>query len=95
MRNLGNIRAAQTNVNEAVKLYADVEKKYPQQEWEVLMSWKSAADLLWDAGRHDEARVFYQKIVKRFDVPNASQVTKMAVRGSRSRLAGDAAPAEK
>ena len=36
-------------VGDAVKLFAAVEKKFPDQEWEVLQSWKSAADLLWDA----------------------------------------------
>ncbi len=86
LRSLANIRAAQTNLDAAVKLYAAVGKKYPQQDWEVLMAWKSAADLLWDAGRRDEAKAFYQKIVSRFDVPDAPMVVKTTVRGSRARL---------
>lgn len=88
MRSLGNIRAAQTNVNAAVKLYAEVERKFPQQEWEVCMALKSAADLLWEQGRQPEARPFYEKIVARFDKPDVPQVVKSVVRGSQSRLAG-------
>jgi TolA-binding protein len=86
LRSLGNIRAAQTNLNAAVNYYATVERKYPRQDWEILMAWKSAADVLWEAGRRDEAKVFYQKIVKRFDGAGATQVTKTVVRGSKSRL---------
>jgi tetratricopeptide (TPR) repeat protein len=94
LRSLGNIRAAQTNLNEAVRQYAAVERKYPRQDWEILMAWKSAADVLWEAGRRDEAKVFYQKIVKRFDGAGATQVTKTVVRGSKSRLAdADTSPA--
>ena len=92
LRSLGNIHAAQTNVSEAVQLYSSVEKKYPRQEWEVLMSWKSAGDLLWDAGRRDEARPFFQKIVARFETTNAPQVVQTIVRGSKTRL-GQAGPA--
>jgi TolA-binding protein len=94
LRSLGNIRAAQTNLNEAIQHYAAVERKYPRQDWEILMAWKSAADVLWEAGRRDEAKVFYQKIVTRFDGAGATQVTKKVVRGSKSRLAeGNSDPA--
>ncbi len=86
LRSLANLRAAQTNLDAAVKLCAAVEQRYPQQEWEVLMAWKSAADLLWDAGRRDEARVFYQRILARFDKPGTPAVIQTVVRGSRSRL---------
>ncbi len=87
LRSLANIRAAQTNLNEAVRLYASVGQKYPQEDWEVLMAWKSAADLLWDANRRSEAMAFYQKIVARFDKPDAPQIVRMVVRGSTNRLA--------
>jgi tetratricopeptide (TPR) repeat protein len=87
LRSLGNIRAAQTNLNQAVKYYQSVGQRYPDQEWEVLMAWKTAADLLWDAGRQPEAASFYQKIVARFDVPEAPQVIQTVVRGSKRRLA--------
>jgi tetratricopeptide (TPR) repeat protein len=90
LRSLANIRAAQTNLDAAVKLYAAVEQKYPTQEWEVLMAWKSAADLLWDAGRREEASACYQKLVNRFDRPDAAPVVKTVVRGSKSRLAESA-----
>jgi len=95
LRSLGNIRASQGKVDQAIKNYAAVETKYPRQQWEVLMAWKSAADLLWEAGRREEARPFYQKIVARYEVPNASQVEQTIVRGSRLRLAGGDLPSEK
>ena len=95
LRSLGNIRAAQTNVNEAINYYATVEKKYPQHDFEVLMAWKSAADLLWETGRHDEAKGFYQKIVARFGKPEASQVVKTVVRGSTIRLTDGNLPGER
>lgn len=87
LRSLANLRAAQTNLAEAVRLYAAVGRTYSRQEWDVLMAWKSAADLLWDAGQRDEAKGFYQNIVVRFDRPAAPAVVKTVVRGSRSRLA--------
>jgi tetratricopeptide (TPR) repeat protein len=86
LRSLGNIYAAQTNLDAAVKQYVLVEHSYPQREWEVLMALKSAADLLWDAGRINDARRFYAKIVRRFDQPDASQVVSTVVRGSKRRL---------
>ncbi len=87
MRSLANVRAEQGNVEEAIQLYADLEKKYPADEWEILQSWKSAADLLWEHQRTAEARTFYKKLVARFDRPDASPVTRVIVRGSRARLA--------
>ena len=85
-RSLGNISAAQGNIDEAVRHYAAVGIKYPGQEWEVLMAWKSAADLLWENGRRPEAVPFYRKLVKRFDTPDATSVMKIAVRASKGRL---------
>jgi tetratricopeptide (TPR) repeat protein len=90
LRSLGNIRAAQTNLDEAVKLYAAVAQRYPEQEWEVCMALKSAADLLWETGRRDEARPFYEKIVARFDRPDAAPVVRTVVKGSQAKLAGGA-----
>jgi TolA-binding protein len=84
---LGNIRAAQTNLDAAIRFYAAVEARYPQQDWEVLMAWKSAGDLLWDAGSKQQAKGFYQKIVERFDKTNAPAVVKTVVRGSKTHLA--------
>lgn len=86
LRSLANLRAAQTNLDEAVRLYSAVAEKYPRQEWEVLTAWKSAADLLWDAGRRAEAKAFYQRLVDRFDEPDAPAVVKTVVLGSQSRL---------
>jgi tetratricopeptide (TPR) repeat protein len=86
LRSLGNIYAAQTNVDAAVKEYLRVEESCPQREWEVLMAWKSAADLLWETERFREARPFYAKIVQRFDRQGASQVVATVVRGSKQRL---------
>lgn len=86
LRSLGNVRAAQGQLDEAVKLYARVAEKYPRQDWEVLQAWKSAADLLWEAGRQDEARQFYRPIATRFDQPDAAPVVKLIVRAARARL---------
>ena len=83
---MGGLRAAQTNLSEAVRCYARVERDYPQQDWEVLRALKSTADLLWESGRRAEARDFYQKIVARFDKPEASAIVKTAVQGSKRRL---------
>ena len=83
---LAGLRAAQTNLNEAVRLYARVERDYPKQDWEVMRALKSAADLLWDHGRHDEAKPYYQKIITRFDKPDAPAIIKTAVHGSKLRL---------
>ena len=87
LRNLAGIRAAQTNLNEAVRLYASVAGKYPGEEFEVLQGWKAAADLLWEAGRRPEATGFYRKIVERFDSTNQPPVVRLVVKGSKARLA--------
>lgn len=88
LRSLGNVRAAQGQLDAAVKLYARVAVKYPRQDWEVLQAWKSAGDLLWDAGRQDEAQKFYRQIVARFDQADAAPVVKLIVRAARARLPG-------
>ena len=82
LRSLGNIRAEQGQLDVAVKLYASVAEKHPRQNWEVLQAWKTAADLLWDAGRPDEAKKFYQHIITRFDKPDTSEVVKSVVRAA-------------
>jgi tetratricopeptide (TPR) repeat protein len=86
LRNLGNVRAAQTNLDEAVRLYAAVAERYPKEEFEVLQAWKSAADLLWDANRQADAKLFYRKIVDRFDGTNQPSVVRLVVKGSHSHL---------
>jgi len=86
LRSLGNVRAMQGRLDDAVKLYRRVGTKYPACDWEVLQAWKSAADLLWDAGRKIEARQFYRQIVERFDQPDAPAVTKLISQASRNRL---------
>lgn len=88
LRQLGNIHAAQTNLKEAVKCYAQVGQRYAQEDWEVLQAWKSAADLLWEADRHDEARDFYRRIVTQFDGTNQPPVVRLVVKGSQTRLNG-------
>jgi tetratricopeptide (TPR) repeat protein len=87
LRNLGNIRAAQTNLDEALRIYAAVGEKYPQETFEVLQAWKTAADLLWEANRRAEAKAFYQKVVQQFDGTNQPSVVLLAVKGAKARLA--------
>ena len=91
-RSLANIRATQGRLDDAVKLYAAVARKFPGEDFEILMSWKSAADLLADAGRAAEAKPFYEKLITRFDKPDAPAVVKTVVRGSRDRLRGGLLP---
>jgi TolA-binding protein len=86
LRSLGNVRIAQEQTSDAIKIYAEVAAKYPQQEWEVLQAWKSAADALWENGRRNESKLFYQKIVERFDVADAQPIVKTIVCGSKTRL---------
>ena len=66
LRSLGNVRAEQGRLDEAVKLWSQVGRRYPTCDWEVLQSWKSAADSLWDAGRQNGAAPFYRQIFERF-----------------------------
>ncbi len=89
LRSLGNIRAAQGRMTDAVKLYRRLEKQFPREDWEILQAWKSAADLLWEAKQPEEAKEFYRKIIARFDQPDAAAIVKAIVRGSQSRLAGE------
>ncbi len=93
VRHLAAIRAVQGKLDEAVKLYASVGEKYPKQSWEVLQAWKAAADLLWEKGSKEQAKPYYQKIVNEFDKPEATQVVKLVVNGSKRRLAGEELPA--
>jgi tetratricopeptide (TPR) repeat protein len=88
LRSLGNIHAARTNLTEAVRAYAEVAEKFPRQDFEVLMAWKSAGDLLSDAGKSDEGKVYYEKLVARFDKPDALPIVQSVVRGARARLQG-------
>jgi tetratricopeptide (TPR) repeat protein len=88
LRSLANIRAAEGDLNRAVRLYTEVEEKYPNQDWEILQAWKSAADLLWEAGRQADARSFYRKIVARFDSAEEPALVQTIVRASKRRLAG-------
>jgi hypothetical protein len=88
LRSLGNIRASQTNITEAVKLYAQVGDRFPAQDFEVLMAWKSAGDLLSDAGRQAEAKTFFEWIVARFDKPDALPIVQSVVRGCKARMNG-------
>ena len=88
LRSLANIRAAQTNLSEAVRAYAAVAEKYPGDDWETIQAWKSAADLLWEANRHEDARKFYQKVVSRFDGTNQPSIVRIVVKGSKARLHG-------
>jgi len=87
LRSRGNIYSAQTNIDAAVKSFAAVERRCPKLDWEILISWKSAGDLLWEANRQSEARRFYGRIVERFDRAGSAQVVATIVRGSRLRLA--------
>lgn len=87
LRSLGNVRAAQGRLEDAIRLYRQVGQDYPDQKWEVLQAMKSAGDLLWEAKRVEEARAFYQQLITQFDQTGAPQVVQIVLRGARSRLA--------
>jgi tetratricopeptide (TPR) repeat protein len=84
---LGNVYAAQTNIQAALECWSRVVTKHPKEDWEVLTALKSSADLLWDANRKGEAKPYYQKIVDMFDQTNAPQATRIIVKGSKLKLA--------
>jgi len=86
LRSLGNVRATQGRLDDAVKLYGRVGERYSADEWEIIQAWKSAADLLWDANRQAEARVWYGKIVARFDQPGQPAVVQVIVRAAKRRV---------
>ena len=86
LRSLGNVRAAQGRIDEAIQLYGQVGEKYPDQDWEVLQAWKSAGDLLWDDAKPDQAKAFYRQIVTRFDKPDEAPIIRAVVRGAKARL---------
>jgi tetratricopeptide (TPR) repeat protein len=87
LRALGNVCALQGKTNEAVKLFASLGEKYPAHDWDVLMAWKSAADLLWDSNRRDDAKKYYARIAERFGKGDAPQIIQTVVRASKARLA--------
>jgi tetratricopeptide (TPR) repeat protein len=89
LRSLGNIHATRTNLTEAVRAYAQVAEKFPQQDFEVLMAWKSAGDLLSDLGKSHEGKVYYEKLLARFDKPDALPIVQSVVRGAKARLKGE------
>jgi hypothetical protein len=95
LRLLGNIEATRTNLPAALKCYAGVGEKYPADDWEVLQAWRSAADLLWEANRTNEARLYYQKVVQRFDGTNQPPVIRLVVKGAKAKLAPPPAPTPK
>ena len=88
LRSLGNVRATQGKLDEAVKLYARVGQDYAGNEWEVLQAWKSAADLLWEAGRQAEATPYYRQIVTQYAGTNQPSVVQVVIRAAQRRLGG-------
>ncbi len=84
LRSLANVRVEQGRLDEAVKLYSRVGDQYAACDWEVLQSWKSAADLLWDAGRRGDAAAFYRKIAQRFG-SDPSPIVQTVARAARRR----------
>ncbi|MDB6130553.1 MAG: hypothetical protein JWM04_1660 [Verrucomicrobiales bacterium] len=85
-RSLGNVQAEQGHWEEAVQSYAQVEKDYPKQEWEILQSWKSAADLLWDKDQKAKSQEYYRKIINTYDGKDVGAVFGIIVKASKKRL---------
>lgn len=92
LRSLGNVRAAEGRITDAVKIYERVGNEYPSDRWQVLQAWKSAADLLRENNQHAEAQVFYRKIIERFGDSDAPQLTRLIVAAAKSRAGGASHP---
>jgi len=86
LRSLGNVRAAQGQLDQAIACYRQVGEKYSGYDWEVIQAWKSAADLLWEAGRQAEAKPFYAQIVTRFDTADVPAVMATIVKAAKPKL---------
>lgn len=86
LRSLGNVRATQGQLDQAVACYRQVGEKYALYDWEVIQAWKSAADLLWETGRQAEAKTFYTQIVTRFDNAAATPVMVIIVRAAAAKI---------
>ena len=86
LRSLAGIHGEQGDTDAALRHYDRVAADYPRHDFEVLQAWKAAADLLWDAGRKNLARVKYQKIINRFDKRDAWQVIRTVVKTAKRRL---------
>ena len=86
LRSLGNVRATQGRLDQATTCYEQVGEKYVCYDWEVMQAWKSAADLLWEAGRKVEARQFYVKMVVRFDNADVTPVMATIVRAAKAKI---------
>ena len=85
-RGLANVRALQGRLDESVRLHLSVTNSPAAGDMDRLMALKIAGDLLWDAGRHQEAKPLYEQLVERFGKPGSSQLNQLIVRGARSRL---------
>ena len=87
-RALANVRALQGRLDESVRLQLSVTNSPAAGDMDRLMALKSAGDLLWDAGRIEDAKPLYEQLVERFGKPGSSQLNQLIVRGARSRLEG-------
>lgn len=66
LRNLGQINVERGQLKEALVCYEQVGRRYPDEHWEVIQSWKAAADALWAAHQRSEAMLFYRQIVNTY-----------------------------
>ena len=85
-RALANVRALQGRLDESVRLHLSVTNSPAAGDMDRLMALKSAGDLLWDAGRLQDAKPLYEQLLERFGKPGSSQLNLLIVRGARSRL---------
>ncbi len=85
LRSLAGVRAEQGGMATALQHYDRVATDFGNQEFEVIQAWKAAADLLWDAEKETEAKLYYQKIITRFDQSELPPVYKIILNVARKR----------
>lgn len=85
LRNLGGTQAELGRTEVALKHYDRVAIAYGEFDFEVMQAWKAAADLLWDLDRKAEAKVYYTKIIDRFDREEVLPVYKVILNLAKKR----------
>ena len=85
LRNLGGTQAELGRTEVALKHYDRVAIAYGEFDFEVMLAWKAAADLLWDLDRKEEAKVYYTKIIDRFDREEVLPVYKVILNLAKKR----------
>lgn len=66
LRSLGQVQLNRGQVKSALDCFELVGQRYPHEHWEVIQSWKEAADVLWKSEHRGEASVYYQQMINTY-----------------------------